>query len=121
MLKKADEKKLFNVEKRRSQRKSVSLDAKLVDDNENYSGLIENICEHGLHLIAAPKKNKSSFIPEEIFELKVQNASGTEACLHCEVRWVHINKTPIHGLTYRMGMEVVQQPPEYNEFYDVVK
>jgi len=109
------------MEKRRSARKSVSLDARLTVNETNSTGFIENICEHGLHLITASWKSKSCFIPERIIELKVQNASGSEACLNCEVRWVHINKTPIHGLTYRMGMEILNQPPGYNEFLNALK
>ena len=97
-------------EKRRSKRKPVSLNTRLTSDGINYSGIIENICEHGLHLITAPKKNKASFVPEKILELKVNNPWGSKASLHCEVRWVHINKTPIHGLMYRMGMEIIETP-----------
>jgi hypothetical protein len=115
------EKRFVDMEKRRSERKSISLNAELAGEGISCSGVVENICEYGLHLITASKNHSSSFIPEETFELKVKNASGTEACLHCEVRWVHINKTPIHGLTYRMGMEVLKQPPEYNEVYNVLK
>lgn len=102
-----------NMEKRRSKRKPVSLDTSLIAEGANCSGYIENICEHGFHLITSSSDTKSAYIPEAIFELEVPDKSGTMASLQCEVRWVHINKTPIHGLTYRMGMEILNQPPEY--------
>ena len=101
------------MEKRRSKRKPVSLGTSLIAEGTNCSGYLENICEHGFHLITSSSKSKASFIPEAILELEVPDASGSKASLHCEVRWVHINKTPIHGLTYRMGMEILNQPPEY--------
>jgi hypothetical protein len=109
------------MEKRRSDRKSVSLHVKLITNGKSSSGFIENICEHGLHLITASGDIRSSFIPETVIELTVQNTSGNKACLNCEVRWVHINKTPIHGLTYRMGMEILKQPPQYNVFLTALK
>jgi hypothetical protein len=109
------------MEKRRSERIPVSLDARLMRNGANGTGFIENICEHGLHLITASWKSESFYIPETILELRVQNPSGSKAHLHCEVRWVHINKTPIHGLTYRMGMEILNKPPEYNEFLNALK
>lgn len=109
------------MEKRRSERKNVNLDVKLTTNGESSSGFIENICEHGLHLITASREISSSFIPETVIELKVQNPLGSKASLNCEVRWVHINKTPIHGITYRMGMEILKQPPQYNEFLTGLK
>ncbi|MEW6602612.1 MAG: PilZ domain-containing protein [Nitrospirota bacterium] len=109
------------MEKRRSERRHVSLNASIAADGADGTGYIENICEHGLHLITASGKKSASFIPETILKLNVRNKSGKNADLHCEVRWVHINKTPVHGLTYRMGIEILKAPPEYNLFLDTLK
>lgn len=109
------------MEKRRSKRKNVGLDARVVTNGVSSPGFVENICEHGLHLITASGKISSSFIPETVLELTVRNSSGSKANLNCEVRWVHINKTPIHGLTYRMGVEILKQPSKYNEFLSSLK
>jgi len=103
-------KEILNMEKRRSSRRPVNLlKAELVSSGKIYPGVIEDMCEHGMKVITASKEGIGSFVPEKIFELKFQSGTNGETCLNCEVRWVHINKTPIHGLTYRMGMEVV--PP----------
>jgi hypothetical protein len=109
------------MEKRRSKRKLVSLDAELISDGINYPGFIESISEDGLHVIAASKKNVTSFIPETIINLKFQSPLGKKINIFCEVRWVHINKTPIHGLTYRMGVKILKQPPRYKEFLNTLK
>ena len=108
------------MEKRRYKRKSVSLNAELISDGINYPGYIESISESGLHIIAASKKSVTSFIPEATIKLKLQFSVGGGINLHCEVRWVHINKTPIHGLTYRMGIEVLKQPPGYKTILKTV-
>ncbi len=109
------------MEKRRSERKRVNLDAKIATNGTDSTGFIENICEHGIHIITASGKSAASFIPETILDLKVQHKAATKARLLCEVRWVHINKTPIHGLTYRMGIEILKAPPEYSEFINALK
>ncbi|MBI5663600.1 MAG: PilZ domain-containing protein [Nitrospirae bacterium] len=109
------------MEKRRSKRTNVSLDVKLTADGVSSSGFIENICEHGLHLITASGQSSAPFIPEAVVDLTVNNPSGSTACLNCVVKWVHINKTPIHGLTYRMGMEILKQPSQYNEMLSALK
>jgi hypothetical protein len=63
-----------------------------------------------LHIIASTEKRVASFIPEEKVNLKFRSSSSKRMNLDCEVRWVHINKTPIHGLMYRMGMEIIGTP-----------
>ena len=103
------------TEKRLTRRKPVSLEGTLISGGKYYSGYIENICEQGMHLITAPKTTKRSFIPETTHKLKIEAPSGKMTTLYCEVRWVHINKTPIHGLTYRMGMRILNEPREYSE------
>jgi len=104
------------MEKRRSMRKPVNLlAADLIFNGNKYPGVIEDVCEHGMKFIAASKKSIASFVPEKVFELKLRSDTSKVTCLNCEVRWVHINKTPIHGLTYRMGMEVVQHSAEFGD------
>lgn len=118
MKKHQEYRKFIDLEKRRNKRKSADLfKVKLATEDANYPGIIENVSNSGMHIISSSKKSVASFIPETIVKLAIKPADGTEAELHCEVRWVHINKTPIHGLTYRMGMELLQYPPEYKEFF----
>jgi hypothetical protein len=98
------------MEKRRSKRKTVNLETAITFNGVNYAGFVENMCDHGLHIIASSGKRVTSFIPENKINLKFSSSSSEKINLHCEVRWVHINKTPIHGLMYRMGLEIVETP-----------
>ena len=109
------------MEKRSAKRKPVSLEARLICDGLDYPAFIENISEYGLHMVTASKKRIMSFIPEMQLNLKFQSPSGNKTDLYCEIRWVHINKTPIHGLTYRMGTEILEQPPEYMDFFNTLE
>ncbi len=109
------------MEKRRSKRKQVSLNGNFICENAAYDFFIENLSENGLHLISASKNGVISFIPETTFELNLNSALDGKKNLFCEIRWVHINKTPIHGYTYRLGSEILQQPSEYLDFLNNLK
>ena len=98
------------MEKRRSKRKPVNLETDLTVNGVNYAGFVENICDHGLHIIVSSPKKVAPFIPENKINLNFSPSLSEKINLHCEVRWVHINKTPIHGLMYRMGMEIIEIP-----------
>jgi hypothetical protein len=41
--------------------------------------------------------------------------------LHCVIRWVHINKVPLHGFRYRMGVEIKDPPSEFRAFLKTLK
>ncbi len=104
------------MEKRRSKRKPVDLlKVDVIADGIKSTGVIENITKYGMHLITASKNSEATLVPETILELQFKSSEVTIKNLFCEIRWVHINKTPIHGLTYRMGMEVVKYPADFNE------
>lgn len=121
-MKKNDSKVDLSFEKRRSLRRAAgSWNTAFVCNGTCYSGIIENMSDHGMHVIAASKESVSSFVPEAVLELKCSAPGEEPIMLYGEVRWVHINKTPILGLTYRMGMEILQQSPEYGQYLAVVK
>ncbi len=105
----------MDMERRRSKRIILSLEAKLISGDISYDGLIGNISEDGIFMRTMPTKASiDSFTPGTNFELKFQLPSEGKLSLHCRVIWSH--KTPPHGLTYSMGMEIIDPPPEYKEF-----
>ncbi len=104
----------MNIEKRRFGRVGAGLfKSLLVHENRHYEGVVENMCDRGLHLIIASKLHISALLPEVSVKLKIQSVSGTEKDIHCEIKWIHMNSTPIYGLTYRMGMEITAASAEY--------
>ena len=105
------------IEKRVSGRKKADLLRTDIYYNGNsHTGVIENICEHGLHLTTISRDNVTYFIPEEVFDLEVFTSDENKVNIKCEARWVHINKTPTHGLTYRIGMRIIGYASGYNDF-----
>jgi hypothetical protein len=112
----------LNFEKRNFSRKSSnSHNTAVICNGASYSAVIENICDNGMHVIATSKKCVPSFVPETILEMKTKSSREKEIKLHGEVRWVHINRTPIHGLTYRMGVELMKVTHEYEKYVSMQK
>ena len=113
--------KFKREEKRGSKRTFNSIEAKLNCGRKNYTCAIENIARNGLLVIVASKKNVTTFIPEAIVRLKFQSSNGKTINLRCEMRWVHINKIPIYGFRYRLGVETINPPIEYKKFLKTLK
>jgi len=102
------------VERRRSKRKIVSLEARLVSGGVRLAGVIENLSEEGIYMRTAPTKSVIDFSPGTPLELSFQLPSGEMLNLHCNVKWAY--KTLPHGLTNSIGMEIINPPQKYKEF-----
>lgn len=106
------------MERRRSRRKSVSLQARIESPGAAFDGIIENISEHGLcmetdaqHLL----KPSTRFQSGAEYEVRFQASSGGEIRLRCRVAWSY--KAAPQGMKEKIGMEIVFPPPDYVEFY----
>jgi hypothetical protein len=71
-------------------------------------------------MITVSKNHVASFIPEIVYKLEFKTPSDEKAWVKCEIRWVHINKTPFHGFTYRMGMEIMECSPSYHKIVESI-
>jgi len=97
-----------NLEKRSSVRRASDLkDVTIILDGKQFKGVVEDECANGLKVISASEKSVSAFVPESRCQLTFLDSDQSRHSFQCEVRWVHINKTPTHGYTYRMGMEII--------------
>ncbi len=105
------------MERRRSPRKKVQIEANLISGDENFTGKIENISQHGIYLETDSKDPLSSstrFSSGTEYEVRFRIPEGEETRLRCKVIWSY--KTAPHGMTKQIGMEVVFPPPEYIDF-----
>jgi hypothetical protein len=101
-------------DKRIHHRIIVRLKAVLTFKDISYVGMIENISEHGLYMIALPINHGIDFSPGAIHEMKLRTFPGESVIMHCKIQWSY--KTPPYGLTNSVDMEVMDPPPEYREF-----
>ena len=101
------------MDARRNKRFIVSLEAELILKDIRIASSIENFSEEGVYVITAPSKFFPDFAPDTCFELKFQLPSGEKQCLNCRVKWSY--KTPPHGLTNSIGMQIIDPPLSYKE------
>jgi len=102
------------MEKRSARRHGVGFKAELLYGGKSYAGLVENISENGLYAIAYPLDTAIDFHSGTELEMKFQLTSGEIVNLPCEVKWSY--KTPLHGLTFSIGTEIIEPSPEYKEY-----
>ena len=106
-------------EKRRSKRKNVVIKGEIIQDDQKSAGTIENISDIGI-FIEIPSDNPLSssvrFTPGMELRVHFQSPAGEELKLHCKVIWSY--KTEPHGLTEKIGMEVIFPPPGFIDLYN---
>jgi len=102
------------MEKRSAKRHIVGFKAELLYGGKSYAGLVENISENGLYMIANPLNKAIDFNSGTELDMKFQLSSGKIVNLPCEVKWSY--KTPPHGLTCSIGTEIMGSSLEYKEF-----
>lgn len=102
------------MDSRQHKRIIVSLEAELVFGDVHIAGNIENLSEEGIYLITASSKSFPDYTPDTLFELRFRRPSGDIQHLNCRIKWLY--KTPPHGLTNSIGMEIVGPAASYKEF-----
>ena len=101
-------------DRRRAKRIVIKLKAEIVTESQGSNiGYLENLSEEGIYMISVPANPMIDFQPGTTFDLKFQLSSGQKLNLHCKVKWSF--KTPPHGLTNSMGLEIIDPPEEYKE------
>jgi hypothetical protein len=107
----------FIMEKRHPKRVIVSLVAELISEDKSYVGIIENLSEKGIFMKISSTNTAIGFIPGNTPMVKFQISSGETLNLRCEIRWLHTYKTPTHDLINKIGMEIIDPPTRYKEFF----
>lgn len=106
-----------NSEKRRTGRKVENLDAEIISGGKTYKGIIMNFSEAGLYMVTATADNVVDITPSSLIELRCSLSSGDKISLTCEVKWFQ-TKSSSHGVSFSMGMEILDPPHEYRTFVE---
>ena len=107
------------IEKRGAVRKPVTIEAEIISGKNRYKGRIGNISLNiymkvGLFIQFATDLDASlnDFLPPSKFIIKFKIPSGEEFELKCESMWINIHQVPPHSLVNKLGMQVIEDPPE---------
>ena len=107
------------MEKIPGNKKIVCLNAELIAGKTSYAGLVEHISENRIYLISNPSSDSKYFHSGTEVDLKLQLSSGDKINLPCKVAWSY--KTPPHGLTHSMGIEILEKPLAFIEFLKTLR
>jgi hypothetical protein len=99
-------------------KKIVSLKANFISDSTSYSGIVENLSEDSLYIRAVPEKPAVDLVPGKTLEVSFKSDRGTSVSLLCRVKWSY--KTPPHGLTNSLGMEILNSDPDYEKLLQIL-
>ncbi|MBI4825625.1 MAG: PilZ domain-containing protein [Nitrospirae bacterium] len=95
-------------------KKAVNYKAEFAYDNMHYPGVIVNLSENSLYMISFPTNSPIRLAPGTRLQVKLDPPYQEPICLQCQVIWSY--KTPPHGLTHSIGMEIVNAFPNYQNF-----
>lgn len=101
------------MDARQNKRFIVSLEAELLFRDTHIACSIENLSEVGIYIITSYSKIVSDLPPDTGIKLIFQFPNGERQCLDCKVKWHY--KTPPHGVTNSVGMEIIAPPLSYLE------
>jgi hypothetical protein len=103
-----------SVEQRITERIIVSQNLEIISGSKVTPAVMENISDKGLYLIAPSCGKELSLKPGTIHELRFMPLKGEPFCVPCAVKWSY--KTPPHGLTSSVEMEVLHKTPAYKRY-----
>ncbi len=103
------------MDNRKSKRKVISLDARIISDGQIYTGIIINMSEEGLYMVNALSRTTIDFTPGSTLKLVTQLPTDEILNLDCDVKWFQ-KKTSPHGPTFKMGMSIINPPSQYKRF-----
>ena len=108
------------MEKRHGIRIVDSLDAEIISGGLSYPGIIMNFSEEGLYMVTATANSAVDIAPSTALELKCKLPSGEKISLNCEVKWCQTKTSP-HGISFSMGMGILNPPAGYKKFIRTLK
>jgi hypothetical protein len=107
------------VEKKRSRRVAVQFEAKLFSCGKGYDGVVANLssCGIGVYVKTKAVEMKMPCMPGTKLDLEFKTPAGQTFNLHCRVNWLHVYTIPPHDLLNSMGVEIIDSPSEYQDFF----
>lgn len=107
------------MENRIHKRKIVDINVNLHVEGISHAGIVENISEKGIYVVTNPSKTSCTFTPETKLELRFKLPTGESLNVPCQVKWSY--KTPPHGITYSIGLEILKASSQYIEFLSALE
>lgn len=95
-------------------KKIVDFKAKVILGNDSYPGNIKNISEDDIFLVASPIIPSNKVVQGSELKLRFSSSSSETFDLNCKIKCSY--KTPPHGMTNSMIIEVSDPSMQYKNF-----
>jgi hypothetical protein len=99
-------------------KKLVDFSARLTLADKSYPGRIENVSNEDVSLLVSPSIPSSKSLKGLECRLEFSHPSGEKIHLNCTVKCMY--RTPPHGLTNSMVMEVKEPSAQYKKLLDTL-
>jgi len=103
------------MERRRATRITGGYKVELISEGAVYTGEVENLSEDGVSVLLFPTTIPVKFEQDKLYEMKFYSFSKEALNFQCRVKW--ITKDSSHGLTWRVGMELVDPPWDKSNYF----
>jgi hypothetical protein len=107
------------MEQKRSKRKFIRTKTEIASDENIFEGVIKNISAKGIYVRVDAGKSKIKFNPGKILKLKFKHNSSETLNLRCIIKWSNI--IPTYGLTYDIGLEILDPSFNNKEVYKTLE
>ena len=106
------------MQRRNGRRTGISLVAEVRLDGIRYAGFLENLSERGICVCMEPSPSETitDFIDGTTLQLNFKPPLESALYLNCKVKWTY--KNPPYGFMNSIGMEIVDPPPHYRNFFE---
>ena len=104
----------------RSIRKSVQLSTDLIVSDKSYSGRITNISSSGvgMYIDSTFQEGIINYDIKSLLTLELRSPFGEHISLNCKVKWLRIYERLSDGITTRMGLEIIDPPPNFIRLFE---
>jgi hypothetical protein len=109
------------VEKRRSERIDLSINAELTATGRAYKVSIENMSNGGLCVVAPTSETVEDFMPGSTLGVNFITPYGEQLAQNCEIKWLRIDTEPLVGLIYNMGVQMIAPNQTYVDTFNSLK
>lgn len=88
---------------------------KIIFNNKQYTGTLENLCISGANLLTDPIDHDIQFLDGKIIELEFKTHTGKTVFLKCIVVWS--SKIPPRNDRHRVGVQIIKLPTDKFDFF----
>lgn len=91
------------------------LKAELISRGVSYPGFIESLSSDNIYFLTNAEIPPEKLPPGSKYKIKFRQPTGEYLDLECRLKWSY--RTPPHGLTEWIGIELTRDDSKYLKFY----